>query len=527
MKRPSIALVGRPNVGKSSLFNALCGRRHAIVAPEEGVTRDWIEAEIEWDEKKAWLVDTAGVEGATTDRLRAASVALTRQVVEAADSVILVVDGRVGLMEGDLEMVRLVRRAKKPICIAINKIDENWEWQPWRELGVVDQIAVSAAHRRNLGDLLEMAFKPLQGMVVEEVIPALKVALVGRPNVGKSSLFNKMCGSDRTLVSPIAGTTRDAVDLLVEHKGQNYLFIDTAGAQRQTKGTTLADRFAMLRTEDAIERADVCVLVADAQQGLTQEEKRLAAKIEEAGKGCVLFFNKWDLIRGFRMEHCAAAVRDESPFLAHCPMELGSALEGRRVEHLWLAINLVGEALKQRIATSQLNEFLEIVQKKQQAPLIDGKRLVIYYMTQVSVGPPSFVLFVNSAQRVTNSYSKFILNQLRSCFGFPGVPLRMMIRGKKKQTDSVKPLLRSNKLQKLDELTAVEPADALSGPEFFDETAFGGEDGLDALLDGAEGHELVDLDAAPLTDAVDSVSGLVFAGGVPPAVVMDDDGSSR
>jgi len=502
MKRPCIALVGRPNVGKSSLFNALCGKRHSIVAPEEGVTRDWIEAPVEWNDKQAWLVDTAGVDKATTDQLRALSVALTRQVIEWADSIVLVVDGRVGCMEGDLEMVRMARRAKKPICVAINKIDEaSQHWEPWRELGIADQIGVSAAHRRNFDELLEMAFKPLGEIVAVEETEVLKVALVGRPNVGKSSLLNQLYGTERTLVSPIAGTTRDAVDVAVERDGKQYLFVDTAGAQRQKKDTTLAEVFAMLRTEDAIERADICVLVADSSQGLTQEEKRLASRIEEAGKGCILFFNKWDLVHGFRMEHCAAAVREESPFLAHCPLELGSALHGRRVNELWAAIDLVAAALKARISTSQLNEFLEYVQKRQQPPVVDGKRCVFYYMTQVASSPPQFVLFVNSAQRVTASYSKFILNQMRQRFELPGVPVRLMLRGKKQriagqlsrkrssdEPDLVEPVLGAGELEEADELFAVEPAEALGGPELLDEGALGTEYCLDALFDCAESH---------------------------------------
>jgi GTPase len=474
MSRPLIALVGRPNVGKSSLFNALCGKRRSIVAPEEGVTRDWVEAELEWDGKRALLVDTAGLEGSSQDRLRTLSVGLTRQLIERADSVVLVVDGRVGLMEGDLEMVRLARRAKRPICVAINKIDEpDQEWEPWRELGVADQIAVSAAHRRNLAELLDLAFRPVQGGMDEQE-EMLKIALVGRPNVGKSSLLNCLFGAERTLVSPIAGTTRDAVDVVVEHKGKSYLFIDTAGAQRQKRDTSLADRFAMLRTEDAIERADICVLVTDAQQGLTQEERRLASRIEEQGKGCVLFFNKWDLVKGFRMEHCAGAIRESSPFLAHCPMEFGSALQGRRVDELWLAIELVAQSLQQRIPTSQLNQFIEGVQKQLQAPLIDGKRLVIYYMTQISSTPHQFLLFVNSADRVTSSYSKYILNQLRACFGLPGVPLRLYLRGKKqrqpggKQKKSVQPGVGADELEEVDEFAAVEPVEAFSGPDFVD-----------------------------------------------------------
>jgi GTPase len=437
MKMASIALVGRPNVGKSSLFNALSGKRHSIVAPEEGVTRDWIETELEWGEKKALLIDTAGLEGTTNDRLRTLSVQLTRQVIERADSIILVVDGRAGLMEGDLEMVRLARRAKKPICVAINKIDDaDQAWDLWRELGVPDQVAVSAAHRRNLAELLDLAFRTIEASPEEEEEKLLKIALVGRPNVGKSSLLNQLFGAERTIVSPIAGTTRDAVDVRVERNGKPYLFIDTAGLQRQKKDTTLADRFAMLRMEEAVERADICVLVTDAQQGITQEEKRLASRIEEQGKGCVLFFNKWDLVKGFRMEHCTGAIREECPFLTHCPMEFGSAMQGRRIEELWMAIDLVATSLQQRIPTSQLNEFLDVIQKKLQAPMIDGKRLVIYFMTQIASAPPQFVLFVNSAQRVTSSYSKFILNQMRACFGFPGVPLRLYLRGKKKRTNT-------------------------------------------------------------------------------------------
>ncbi len=442
---PKVAIVGRPNVGKSALFNRICKKRLAIVHEVEGITRDRLYAEADFFGLPFVIIDTGGIdpqsEGEFNDEIRRqASIA-----IEEADSVILVVDSQVGPTTLDEEVSKLLLHAKKRVCLAVNKVDDSRQEYLLHEfhgLGISKMICVSAEHNVNVAELVGTAlegFSPIE----EAALPGLKipkVAIVGRPNVGKSTLVNILLSEPRCIVSPTPGTTRDSIDVQIEYEGRPYTLIDTAGIRRKHSEKEPVDKFAAMRTERAIERADVCVLMLDSQQGLTTQEKRIATSIEEAGKSCVLFFNKWDLVKGFRMEHCQKAVRDSSCFLEHCPMLFGSAKSGRNLDKLWASIDAVYNASQQRIPTAQLNQFVATCIEKQSPPMLQGgKRLRIYYMTQISTCPPEFLLFVNRSVLMADSYKKFLLNQFRETYGFEGTPLRLYLRGKLRQADRVRP----------------------------------------------------------------------------------------
>ena len=434
---PKIAIVGRPNVGKSALFNRICQKRLSIVDEEEGITRDRLYAKADLFGRPFLLIDTGGIDLAgkipfAEEVKRQAEVA-----IEEADAIIFVVDGQVGATSLDEELAKRLRKGKKPVIVAVNKIDrwgdESTQVAPFQRFGIKQVMGISAMQGHQIAELLEAALNPIA--IQEEEIPVpsdvIKVAIVGRPNVGKSTLLNQLLSEQRSIVSPIAGTTRDAIDVLFENDGQKYLLIDTAGIRRKKSEKEVVDKFAAIRTEEAIDRADVCILVLDAFEGFTTQERRIAAEIEEKGKSCILVFNKWDLIENLRMEHALRGVREAAPFLAHCPALFIEALTKRNVDKVLPSTREVYQQRFLRLTTGTLNKFIESCVQKYHPPLIWGKRLRIYYLTQAESNPPKFVLFVNKPDLMTETYKKFLINQLRDAFPFTGCPLIFELRGKK------------------------------------------------------------------------------------------------
>lgn len=434
---PKIAIVGRPNVGKSALFNRICQKRLSIVDEEEGITRDRLYAKADLFGRPFLLIDTGGIDLSgkipfAEEVKRQAEVA-----IEEADAIIFVVDGQVGATSLDEELAKRLRKGKKPVIVAVNKIDrwgdESTQVAPFQRFGIKQVMGISAMQGHQIAELLEAALNPIA--IEEEEIPVpsdvIKVAIVGRPNVGKSTLLNQLLSEQRSIVSPVAGTTRDAIDVLFENGGQKYLLIDTAGIRRKKSEKEVVDKFAAIRTEEAIDRADVCILVLDAFEGFTTQERRIAAEIEEKGKSCILVFNKWDLVENLRMEHALRGVREAAPFLAHCPALFIEALTKRNVDKVLPSTREVYQQRFLRLTTGTLNKFIEACVQKYHPPLIWGKRLRIYYLTQAESNPPKFVLFVNKPDLMTETYKKFLINQLRDTFPFTGCPLIFELRGKK------------------------------------------------------------------------------------------------
>ncbi len=430
-----LALVGRPNVGKSALFNRLAGRRIAIVDEAEGTTRDRLYADALFEGKNYTLIDTGGIDAQSKAQFNEEVRRQALIAIEEADVIVLVVDSQVGVTTLDLEMAKILHRSQKPLCVAVNKVDDSTHLpqlhQFW-SLGITKMVPVSAAQGNGMGDLLEAAFEGLTWQDSKLSSKGIRIAIVGRPNVGKSTLINQLIGDERLCVSPIAGTTRDAVDVELNLDGKPLVLVDTAGIRRKKKEREVVDKFAAIRTEKSIDHADVCILLIDAERGLTTQDKQIADHIREAGKGCVLFFNKWDLVKGFRMEHAKKAIETVSPFLAHSPMIFGSGLTGRNIKEALEAAIGVFEASGIRISTGQLNKFVERTIQKVHPPMIQGKRLRIYYMTQVGVHPPKFILFVNSAQLMDEAWRKYLVNCFREEFGFSGAAIVMYLKSKPK-----------------------------------------------------------------------------------------------
>jgi GTP-binding protein len=432
--KPKIALVGRPNVGKSALFNRICQKRISIVDEQEGITRDRLYADAEVFGRPFTLIDTGGIDVSETMPFNREIRRQAEIAIQEADAIILVVDGQVGPHPLDEEVAKILLRSQKPLLVAINKIDrieDEVKMHQFHSLAIKEMIACSAIQGYQIAELLE---KAIQFIPLVEEEPALaegiRVAIVGRPNVGKSTLLNHLLQEERSIVSPIAGTTRDAVDVTLEIEGQKYTLIDTAGIRRKKAEKEVVDKFAAIRTEEAIEKAEVCLLILDSYEGFTTQEKRIASEIEARGKSCILVFNKWDLMKNFRMEHAMRGVREDASFLNHCPTLFISALEERNLEKIFPTIRQVYEERKKRITTGSLNKFIEKCLQKYHPPLITGKRLRIYYMTQVETNPPKFVLFVNNPTLMTETYKKYLLNNFRETFAFSGCPLILELRGK-------------------------------------------------------------------------------------------------
>ena len=434
MKKPKIALVGRPNVGKSSLFNRICKKRYSIVDESEGVTRDRLYADVEVFGKSLTLIDTAGIDLHSSMSFRQEVLMQTNIAIAEADLLILVVDAVTGLLDLDRDVAKLLFKAGKPIILAVNKIDDEKREHlvhQFLQLGLKKMLGVSAVQGTQIAELLEMVLEDVTFDEEEqEEIIHTKIAIVGRTNVGKSTLINSLLKEKRSVVSDIAGTTRDSIDVAVDFQDETYTFIDTAGIRRKHSENTVVEKFAFIRTQKAIERADICLLVLDVNQGMTTQEKKIAGLIEEKGKGCILLLNKWDLAKDCRMEHALKALQEEVPFFKHIPALFISALTNRNVEKIFPQIEKLERDLKQRITTGELNKFFERAIQNYHPPMIRGKRLRIYYATQIKENPPHILLFINYPFLFTPTYKRYIVNQFRKVFSLNGVPLIIDLKTK-------------------------------------------------------------------------------------------------
>jgi GTPase len=437
MKKIKLALVGRPNVGKSSLFNRICKKRISIVDEKPGVTRDRIYGKADFFGKPFDLIDTGGMDPKSDAPLNEKIIVQAELAIKEADVLVMVVDGRLGPVPLDFEVAKVLRKTSKPLVLAVNKVDHpslEGQLSSFCSLGIPRMVSVSATQGHSIAELLETAF---HGYIWEEEEEkeetGLRIAIVGRPNVGKSTLLNYVLKEERSMVSNEPGTTRDALDAKVTANGKTYTFVDTAGIRRKKSEKDVIDKFAFVRTQEAIEEADIALLVLDARYGMTVEEKKIAASMEEQRKGCILIMNKWDLVKGHRMEHAINAIRYEVPFLEHCPVVLLSAITGRNVEKIFDEIERVNTERSRRITTGELNKFVEGCLQKYHPPQIGGKRLRIYYMTQIEIAPPKFVIFVNYPELMTDTYRKYLINQFRERYGFSGCPLVFDLKGKEKK----------------------------------------------------------------------------------------------
>lgn len=437
MSRPKIAIVGRPNVGKSALFNRIVGKRIAIVDEAEGVTRDRLYSEGDHFGRPFTAIDTGGIHS-RSEALFNDEIKLQAEIaIQEADSLILVVDGQIGLTLLDEEVAKILHRTKKPVTLAVNKVDSPDQQDlltPFYALGFKDPVPVSASHGWQIAELLDRALAPLPPQQFVEEGPDCKVAIIGRPNVGKSSLINKILNDKRCIVSPIPGTTRDSIDIPLQYGDKRYILIDTAGIRNKKSEKEAVDKFALIRAERAIERADICLIVIDIIEGLTRQEKRILNLVEEAGKPCILLINKWDLNEGMRMEHYKMGVEGEATFLEHCPKIFISALQGRNIDQIFPEIEAT-LAQNERITTHKLNSFVEKALQRNHPAMIGGKRLRIFYMTQISQHPPTFLLFVNYPTLMQDSYKRYLINQFRELWPFKGYPVRFDLK-KREQKNS-------------------------------------------------------------------------------------------
>jgi len=433
---PKLAIVGRPNVGKSALFNRICEKKLAIVDEAEGITRDRLYSNADFFGTPFEIIDTGGIDSKSKADFNEHIKQQAEIAIEEADTIVMVVDGHIGVTKLDEEVAKILLRTKKPVCLAVNKIDNKAQENliyVFQTLGIKKIIPVSAIQGWHIAELLEAAFENLDiSEISQPKPPGISIAIVGRPNVGKSSLVNMLLDEERCIVSPIPGTTRDSVDVPFMYEDQLYTLIDTAGIRRKGSEHEVVDKFAAIRTQRAIERADICLLMLDSQQGITTQEKKIANMIEEAGKGCILLFNKWDLVKGFRMEHCMRGVEEDAIFLKHCPKVFMSAKTGRNIDKIFGLVKDVYDDSLKRITTHQLNKFIAGALQKNHPPMIMGKRLRIYYMAQIGVQPPTFVVFVNFPNLMSDSYKKYLYNQFREVYGFPGLPIILHLKGKKK-----------------------------------------------------------------------------------------------
>ena len=435
--KPLIAIVGRPNVGKSMLFNKLVGQRLSIVEDTPGVTRDRLYAEAEWLGRKFDLVDTGGIEPGTDSEILAFMRQQAEIAIQNATVIIFLCDIKTGLTASDQEVANMLLRSGKPVVLAVNKMDQVGHTNPdiyeFYNLGLGDPIAVSAVHGHGTGDLLDECFKYFPPADQEEEDEdVIKVAIIGKPNVGKSSLVNRILGEQRVIVSDMAGTTRDAVDSYFENKKGKYLLIDTAGMRKKSKVDDPIEKFSVLRATMAIERADVCLIMIDANEGVTEQDTKVAGLAHEAGKACIIVVNKWDSIEkdDKTMDKMRQDVRRDLSYMTYAPILFISALTGQRVDRLFDLINYVVDQASLRITTGMLNSVLADATARVQPPTDKGRRLKIYYMTQIGVKPPHFVCFCNDAKLFHFSYQRYLENQIRSTFGLEGTPVRLTIRQK-------------------------------------------------------------------------------------------------
>jgi GTP-binding protein len=438
--KPIVAIVGRPNVGKSTLFNRLAGTKISIVKDTPGVTRDRIYADVEWLNFNFTIIDTGGIEPDSDDLLLKHMRVQAELAIDTADAIIFVVDVKTGLVDADYKVADMLRRSNKHIILCVNKVDSpkklEYDVFEFYNLGLGEPFGVSAELSNNLGDMLDEVVKYFpknDEEHEEEEIP--KVAIIGKPNVGKSSLINKILGEDRVIVSDIAGTTRDSIDTKVSFDGAEYIFIDTAGVRRKNKIKEELERYSIIRTVAAIERAEIVVLLIDAVEGITEQDAKIAGIAHDRGKGAVIAVNKWDAIEknDKTMYRFLDTVQETLSFMTYAPVVFISALTGLRINKLFETLDMVIQNHSLRIATGVINDILYEAMAMNQPPSDKGKRLKIYYMTQVSIQPPGFVMFVNDKQLMHFSYKRYIENQLREAFGFKGTPLKLMVRERKEK----------------------------------------------------------------------------------------------
>lgn len=432
---PILAIVGRPNVGKSTLFNKLTGKRLSIVEDTPGVTRDRIYSKCEWRNREFMIVDTGGIEPASEDIILAQMRRQAQVAIEKADVIVFLTDIRCGVTADDYEVASMLQKSGKPIILAVNKCDSIGDPPPefyeFYNLGVGDPIAVSAQHGHGSGDLLDEVFKYFpEGETDEYAEEYIKVAVIGKPNVGKSSLINRIAGEERVIVSDIAGTTRDATDTVIENENGKYVFIDTAGIRRKSKVTEKIEHYSVLRAYMAVDRSDVCVIVIDALVGFTDQDSKVAGYAHEQGKACIVAVNKWDAVEkdSNTMEDFTNDLKEKFSFMSYVPFIFISAKTGQRIDKLFPLINSVNSQNSMRITTGMLNDVLSYATTRVQPPSDKGRRLKIYYMTQASTKPPTFVVFVNRADLFHFSYQRYIENQIRQTFGLTGTPVRFVIR---------------------------------------------------------------------------------------------------
>ncbi len=437
MARPLVAIVGRPNVGKSMLFNKLVGQRLSIVEDTPGVTRDRLYASSEWRGRSFDIVDTGGIEPSTDSEILLFMREQAQIAIDAATVIVLVTDIRTGVTAADEDVAAMLLRSRKPVVLAVNKADSTGATDPtlyeFYSLGLGDPIAVSAIHGHGTGDLLDACFACFPPEQEEdEPEDAIHVAVIGKPNVGKSSLVNRILGENRVIVSDVAGTTRDAVDTPFENEYGRFVFIDTAGIRRKSKVEERVEKFSVMRAQLAIERADVCLILIDARDGVTDQDTKIAGMAHEAGKASIIVVNKWDLVEKETgtLEAMRKDVLRDLSFMSYAPVMFISALTGQRTDRLFEQISQVYTQSRMRISTGQLNNVLADAQMRVQPPTDKGRRLKIYYMTQTGIQPPCFVIFCNSRELFHFSYQRYLENQIRSVFGLTGTPIRLVIRQK-------------------------------------------------------------------------------------------------
>ncbi len=435
MSKPVVAVVGRPNVGKSTLFNKLIGQRLSIVDDTPGVTRDRIYGDCEWEGRKFSIVDTGGIEPNTNDVILLQMRMQAQLAIDAADVIVFVTDLRTGVVATDSDIAAMLQKSGRPVVLCVNKCDTVGappaEFYEFYNLGLGDPVAVSSVHGHGTGDLLDLIVERLPAEEDEDTDSELiKVAIIGKPNVGKSSLVNKISGEERCIVSDIAGTTRDAIDTTIENQFGRFTLIDTAGLRRKSKVDDTIERYSIIRAQMAIERADVCAIMIDATVGFTDQDSKVAGLAHEAGKGCVIVVNKWDAVEkdDRTMIEYRKSLEDDFSFMSYAPMIFISAKTGQRLDRLFELIKHVANSNAMRIATGMLNDVLAQAVARVQPPTDKGRRLKIFYMTQASVKPPTFVCFVNSADLFHFSYQRYLENRIRETFGLEGTPIRFIVR---------------------------------------------------------------------------------------------------
>ncbi len=441
MSRPIVAIVGRPNVGKSTLFNALAGDRISIVKDYPGVTRDRIYADVTWLNSQFTMIDTGGIEPDSKDEMLSYMRQQAQMAIDTADVIVFLVDVRQGLVDADFKVADLLRRSGKPVVLVVNKVDSFEKLMAdvyeFYNLGIGEPFPISSAGKLGFGEMLDEVVKHFNsGNTQEQVDERPRIAIVGKPNVGKSSIINKLVGETRVIVSNIAGTTRDAIDTPIRRNGKDYVLIDTAGLRRKSKIKEELERFSIIRTVSAVERADVVVLVIDAEEGVTEQDAKIAGIAHERGKGMIIAVNKWDLIEknNKTVKEYTADIREILSYMPYAEILFISAETGQRLHKLFEIVEVVIQNQNLRIATGVLNEILMEAVSLQQPPSDKGKRLKLYYITQVSIKPPTFVIFVNDKELMHYSYTRYIENKIREAFGFSGTSLKFIIRERKENS---------------------------------------------------------------------------------------------